>query len=262
MAYQASATNGIYDSSKWRKWLPSPSVNLAHDRVLRRLGQQLATGSRARVLVVGSGRQRDNIRAALASDGATELEMLCADVDATADVDVFADAHNLPFEDRYFDAVITTAVLEHVLYPEVVAGEMARVLEIGGLMYSELPFLQHVHEGAYDFTRYTLSGHRRLLNHFTELDSGLVAGPGTVLVWALESFFGSFFANVDLARLARLATRLATFWLKYFDYFLKDKPAAMDGASCSYFFGKKIEGTIGDADIIAAYQGSRHIVHQ
>jgi len=60
--------------------------------------------------------------------------------------------------------VVTTAMIEHVLYPEEVGAEICRILKVGGLLYSELPFIQPVHEGAYDFTKYTLFGHRHLFN--------------------------------------------------------------------------------------------------
>jgi len=269
-----SASNGLFDrkayttassrstySSPSRDWFPSPSVNLSRSRVLRNLGRMLARLPATAVLVVGSGTQRHKIEAALAAGGACNLRLTCVDVDASADVDAFADAHCLPFREECFDAVVTTAVLEHVLRPEIVAAELARVLRTGGLLYSELPFIQQVHEGAYDFTRYTLSGHRRLLNRYRELESGLVAGPGTALVWTAEAFAGAFFASQRIARAARLGARLILFWIKYFDYLLIRSPAALDGASCTYFFGEKIEGTIPDSEIIAGYRGVRQVVH-
>lgn len=45
--------------------------------------------------------------------------------------------------------------------PWVVAEEITRVLKEGDFVYSEVPFLQAVHEGAYDFTRFTLGGASR-----------------------------------------------------------------------------------------------------
>lgn len=45
------------------------------------------------------------------------------------------------------------------------------------------------------------------------------------------------------------------------DLLLVDKPAAMDGASCTYLFGCKIAGCIPDADIIARYVGAKHLRH-
>ena len=182
-------------------------------------------------------------------------------IDVSADVDVFCDGHDLPFVDGAFDAVVTTAVLEHVLYPERVAAEITRVLKEGGLLYSELPFMQQVHEGAYDFTRYTMSGHRRLFNHISEIDSGMVAGPGTALVWALENFMLAFVVRPPLRRVTKAISRLAFAWIKYFDLLLEGNPAAMDAASCTYLLGSKIEGRIPDSDIISRYVGAKQLRH-
>ena len=259
-AYRIAGSRGIYKSAS-RTWLPSPSVNLARSRVLGTLGGMLATRPQPTILVVGSGRQRHTIEAALVAGGARDARLTCVDIDATADVELFADAHCLPFREQCFDAVITTAVLEHVLRPETVASELARVVRSGGLLYSELPFMQQVHEGAYDFTRYTLSGHRRLLNRFRELESGLVAGPGTALVWTVEALAAAFFSSPRLSHAARLGARLLFFWVKYFDYLLRRSPAAMDGASCTYFLGEKINSLVSDVEIIANYRGARHVVH-
>ncbi len=53
-----------------------------------------------------------------------------------------------------------------MLEPERVVSEIARVLKPAGMVYSEIPFMQQVHEGAYDFTRFTDSGQRWLFRQF------------------------------------------------------------------------------------------------
>lgn len=239
--------------------VPGPSVNLSSRRVLQRLGQELNAMERAIVLVVGGGRQREWLDKAL--NASESVRVVYSDIDVGADIDLFCDGHALPFRDESFDAVITTAVLEHVLYPERVAGEISRVLKTGGWLYSELPFMQQVHEGAYDFTRYTLSGHRRLFNSVAEVESGMVAGPGTALVWSLENFFLAFVSRSASRKLVKLGIRLGFSWLKYTDYLLVNKPQAMDGASCTYLLGRKIEGQIPDPDIVSGYVGAKHISH-
>lgn len=244
-----------------RAFIPQPSVNLSQERVIGRLGELLASRDRPRVLVVGAGRQRQNLTSRLTSRGLTRLDLVCTDIDRQADVDCFCDAHEVPFPSASFDAVITTAVLEHVLYPETVAAEIARVVRVGGYVYSELPFMQQVHEGAYDFTRYTLSGHRRLLNQFRELEAGAVAGPGTALVWALESFAAAWFKSSRLSRLARLGVRAPFFWLKYCDYLIAGTPAGLDGSSCTYLLGERVEKAISGSTIIAQYRGARSVTH-
>jgi SAM-dependent methyltransferase/uncharacterized protein YbaR (Trm112 family) len=241
------------------RFIPAPSVNLASERVLACVSQLLAELPLATVLVVGGGCQRHWLDERLGA-GDT-VRVVYSDIDVDADVDLFCDGHDLPFVDGAFDAVVTTAVLEHVLYPERVAAEIHRVLKVGGLLYSELPFIQQVHEGAYDFTRYTLSGHRRLFNGFTEIDAGMVAGPGTALVWSIENFGLAFTASPVLRKVAKALVRLGFAWLKHFDRILVNRPEAMDGASCTYFLGQKIDGQLADVDIIARYVGAKHLRH-
>ena len=50
-------------------------------------------------------------------------------------------------------------------------------------------------------------------------------------------------------------------WIKYFDLLLKNKPSALDGASCTYLFGRKTEEKITDDDIIARYVGAKNMKH-
>ena len=237
-----------------KTWVPSRSVNLERRRTLQKISEEDSSGSRS-VLVVGSGGQADQLRAHFAG---TRTDFLFCDVDRNADVDVFCDAHELPFANERFDGVITTAVLEHVMYPEKVASEIARVTRPDGFVYSEIPFLQGVHEGAYDFTRFTMSGHRNLLRAFREEQSGVVAGPGTALVWSLVAFAQALFRSQRLSQLAGLLTRSCLFWLKYFDYLTQDNPTALDSASCTYFYGRKSDRLMSPEEIVGRYEG--HIV--
>ena len=239
--------------------MPSPSLNLSSEEILLKVRELLEEKTLAIVLVVGGGCQRKWLNERLGC-GKT-IQVVYSDIDINADVDLFCDGHELPFVDGSFDAVVTTAVLEHVLYPERVAAEITRVLKTNGLLYSELPFMQQVHEGAYDFTRYTLSGHRRLFNHISEIESGMVAGPGTALVWAIENFALAFFEKPLFRKIIKIIIRIFFGWIKYFDLLLKNKPAAMDGASCTYLFGRKTEEKITDDDIIARSVGAKHMKH-
>lgn len=234
--------------------LPSSSVNLNRPANLRAFAQNLPK-NQVTILVLGSGRQRAEMEAWRTRY--SNIHLIYGDVDAGAKVDAFCDAHQLPFQENSFDGLITTAVMEHVLDPEKAAQEVARVVKIGGILYSEIPFMQQVHEGAYDFTRYTLSGHRRLFRDFRELKSGAVAGPGTALVWAIEYFFMSF-GNSPKSRMAlRLMARILFFWLKNFDRALANRSAGLDGASCTFFLGKRAEEPTSDEAIIEGYRGAK-----
>ena len=240
-------------------FIPSPSVNLASQRVLLKVRELLKGKPCAFVLVVGSGCQKLWLDSVFCVDDS--IKVLYTDIDISADVDLFCDGHDLPFVDGVFDAVVTTAVLEHVLYPERVASEIMRVLKKDGLFYSELPFMQQVHEGAYDFTRYTMSGHRRLFNQIVEIESGVVAGPGTTLVWSIENFALAFLSNTIYRKMVKATIRFAFGWIKYSDYILRNSPAALDGASCTYLLGYKIDYPIPDADIISGYVGAQTLTH-
>ena len=257
--YVRAEPQAIVPRSQLARFIPGISVNLGRNIALRDMRQILDKEGNCAILVVGGGHQRSWLTPLMQASKPHRL--VYTDIDAAADVDIFCDAHDLPFADGGFDAVVTTAVLEHVLYPERAAAEIARVVKPGGLLYSEMPFMQQVHEGAYDFTRYTLSGHRRLFRQFAELRSGMVAGPATALVWAIENFALAFFSGRKTRPIAKAAIRVLFFWLKYFDYLLVRRPEAMDGASCTYFLGRKSEPPVADAEIIERYVGAKHLRH-
>ncbi len=240
-------------------FMPSASVNLSSRKILTKISLLLQKLPEATCLVVGAGKQRICLESYFCHDAS--IKLIFTDIDIDADVDIFCDGHDLPFVDESFDAVITTAVLEHVLYPERVASEIMRVLKVDGLLYSELPFIQQVHEGAYDFTRYTLSGHRRLFNWIKEIDAGMVAGPGTALVWSFENFILAFSCSPFYRKISKLLTRVLLGWIKYFDYILVQKAAAMDGASCTYLFGKKVKSVVADTWVINNYIGAKKLQH-
>jgi len=241
------------------RFIPSISVNLSVLRLMKRLRLLLDARGPSVILVVGGGRQRSWLDPLLCAT--VSHQIIYTDIDTTADVDIFCDGHDLPFNDNSVDAVITTAVLEHVLYPERVAAEISRVVKLDGILYSEMPFMQQVHEGAYDFTRYTLSGHRRLFNMFLEIEAGMVAGPATALAWAIENFILAFFSDHRIRKIAKVFTRFGLFWLKYFDYFLIRRTGAMDGASCTYLFAKKIDSKVLDSKIVSDYVGAKVMRH-
>ena len=231
--------------------IPGKSVNVARERMLA----VISAGHdrpQTRILVIGCGNQHDQ----LARHFSVGSIFVFCDVDKGADADIFCDSHDLPFADGSFDGVISTAVLEHVTHPDRVIDEVHRVLVAGGFLYSEIPFLQGVHEGAYDFTRFTLSGHRRLCEKFSEIEAGMVAGPGTALVWALVAFFAALPPNRRLSQLFGISAQFAFFWLKYADFLIKRDNKSLDAASCTYFYGSRSEKAVSADQIIARYGAS------
>jgi SAM-dependent methyltransferase len=238
-----------------RPFMPKLERNLCANRMLVELARRLdERPGQASVLVVGGGVLGDSMETLVADD---RIELIEGDVFFGPRVDVLFDAHDIPFADETFDAVIAQAVLEHVLDPQRCVEEFARVLKPSGLAYAETPFMQQVHGGAYDFTRFSLLGHRRLFRRFEEIDSGMALGPGAALAWSWTYFLASFCQTPRSRSAAHLAGSLTAFFWKWFDLYLARRPAALDAASGVYFLGVKGPPgwVLADHDLIASYRG-------
>ena len=135
--------------------------------------------------------------------------------------------------------------------------EIYRVLKKNGLGYAETPFIQQVHLGKYDFTRFTYLGHRRLFRKFEEISSGAVCGPGMALAWSYQYFLLSFVKAPFTRAIVKIFARVTSFWLLYFDYYLINKPGTFDSASGYHFLGKKSEKVLDDRKLITLYKGTQ-----
>jgi SAM-dependent methyltransferase/uncharacterized protein YbaR (Trm112 family) len=207
--------------------------------------------AKASVLILGGSIEGQGISKFINSPS---LDIIESDVSFGPKTQIILDAHDIPFQAETFDCVIAQAVLEHVVDPQQCVSEIYRVLKPGGFVYSEIPFMQQVHGGAYDFTRYTLSGHRRLFRKFEQLKAGAVAGPGTALGWSYMYFLFSLFAYTDSLKLfLKFFARITGFWLKYFDYFTINSKRSIDGASVTFFIGSKSNETLSDRQLIKYY---------
>jgi SAM-dependent methyltransferase len=213
----------------------------------------LGESASPRVLVIGASILGEGMQSL--AETAT-IELVETDASFGPRTQLICDAHDIPFADESFDGVIAQAVLEHVVDPYRCCAEIHRVLKKRGLIYAETPFIQQVHGGRYDFTRFTHLGHRRLFRRFEEIDGGAVSGPGTALAWSYQYFLLSFTAVPRLRSLIRLFTRLTAFYLKYVDYFLIDTSGTLDAASGYYFLGRKAEQVLPDRELIKLYRGA------
>jgi len=143
-------------------------------------------------------------------------------------------------------------VLEHVLEPHAVVDEVHRVLTADGLIYAETPFMQQVHERAYDFTRFTQSGHRWLFRRFEEIRSGPVTGPAVALLWSIRYLLRALGLGEKLSRIIALMF----FWIRFLDRFCQPGKAA-DAAGGVFFLGRRSENEISPKSIVAYYH-ERH----
>jgi hypothetical protein len=116
--------------------------------------------------------------------------------------------------------------------------------------------MQHVHEGAYDFTRFTESGHRYLFRRFEMMRSGASGGPGIQFLWSIDYLVRSLFRSRAAGKMAKLVF----FWVQYLDA-LVPPDYAIDAASGVFFLGRKAQTTVRPSSMVGYYQGAQKRQH-
>jgi SAM-dependent methyltransferase len=235
---------GIPDILK--KLVSPPEVTTANN-VRELISLLKSQEEKPRVLFVGGGSIGQGM---LPFYDDKDIKVLGFDIFFSPFIQFIADAHLIPLADESVDCVIVQAVLEHVLEPNKVVSEIYRVLKSNGLVYAETPFLQQVHEGAYDFTRFTESGHRYIFKHFELIKSGNTAGAGTQLLWTIDYFSRSLFRSKVVGKILKLIF----FWVRYLDLIIPEN-YSIDTASGVFFMGKKSHKTITPQEIVKHYKG-------
>jgi SAM-dependent methyltransferase len=237
-----------------RKLIPSLSRNVVGAKnFMKYTALLLERCEHPKVLVVGGKNEGEGFQCLLAK--APPVELVETDVVSGPRTMLICDSHDIPFEDACFDGVVVQAVLEHVLDPHRCVEEIFRVLRPSGLIYAEVPFIQQVHEGRFDFTRFTHLGLRRLFRRFEEIDSGAVCGTGMALAWSYRYFLLSLTDSRWLRSLLDTFARFTSFFWKYFDGWSIQKAGSFDAASAYYFLGQKSDQTLPDRELIKLYRG-------
>lgn len=239
--------------SRLRNWIKSRLFHPDANRLASRIAQQFArmlkeNGKKPWLLMVGAGGK--GIGTDVFYDD-PDIQVVGFDIYASPLTHFIADAHQIPIESESIDGVWIQYVLEHVLDPWRVVREIRRVLSNKGLVYAETPFLQQVHEGAYDFVRFTHSGHRWLFRDFTEIKSGIAMGAGVQLLWTLEHNVRGVFRSRALGQ----AVKLSLFWLRLIENMIPIR-YGFDNASSFYFFGAKADKPLMPKDIVSCYRGA------
>jgi SAM-dependent methyltransferase len=207
-----------------------------------------ADADRPRILIIGSGERGRGTGALWDAD---DIDRVGVDIYKSDSVDVVCDAHYLPFAAGSFDGVWIQAVLEHVVEPAVVATEIHRVLKPEGIVYAETPFMQQVHEGPYDFTRFTVTGHRYLFRDFSLIDMNGNGGAEAALAWSLKYFFWAVFRNAMLAKCLGIVAKVLLRPLGL----LVSKASLYDSPSGTFFLGRKSDSRIRHKDLPDLYRG-------
>lgn len=99
--------------------------------------------------------------------------MVLVDAVHFKNLDVVNTCSLLPFQDECFDAVVSQAVFEHLADPFLMAREVHRVLQPGGIFYLTTAFMQPMHGDPSHYFNMTTHGLRRVLEDFVIEDIGI-----------------------------------------------------------------------------------------
>lgn len=105
--------------------------------------------------------------------------------------DVLGVGEVLPFKDGTFDAVLSSAVLEHVKNPWLCAQEITRVLKPGGQLICCVPFLQPLHGYPHHYYNMSAQGLRNLFDQKLEVFDHYVPAS-TYPIWTLSWILSSW----------------------------------------------------------------------
>ncbi len=237
-----------------RRFTPTIDHNYRKRPALSRMASlcEARHDRRMRILVLCGLHGRNVMRDLLRWENAELIQAAVLPQPGTA---VSCDPQRLPFADQSFDALIAFDVLHQVLDPDACAAEIHRVLVSRGLVYAETPFMQPVHQSAYDFQRFTPLGHRRVFRQFEEVESGVGSGPGAALAWAWRSFLGSLSRSRHSRFALRTCANFTGFFLHYLDAVLHRRPASQDAAASVYFLGHRNQAVLSDQELVAGYRG-------
>jgi SAM-dependent methyltransferase len=155
-------------------------------------------------------------------------------------VDVVADAHQLPYADWSVDVIYSEAVFEHLHSPDKAAEEIFRVLKPGRKIFICTPFMFPYHGYPHHYQNYTISGHRRLFESagFKVIECGVCVGP----VYTLTNVVGVFIREYS-PRILRLPLRIL--WgalavaIRPLDKIVGKRPNAHILASTTYIVAEK-----------------------
>jgi hypothetical protein len=150
------------------------------------------------VLEVGGGDRRRS------QAGHLNLEFLKFEL-----ADAYGDIEAIPFADDTFAATWTQAVFEHVANPFQAAAELVRVTRPGGLVLTEVAFMQPLHAVPYHFFNMTTWGLQELFRSCEVLECDWFGDLSGTIEWLINSV--NLATKVDPAELAQIMATLRSY---------------------------------------------------
>jgi SAM-dependent methyltransferase/uncharacterized protein YbaR (Trm112 family) len=162
-------------------------------------------------------------------------------IGAFPNVDVVADAYQLPYAEGAVDAFHCEAVLEHLEDPRRAVAEMYRALCPGRLVFAATPFLQAFHGYPDHYQNFTVNGHRRLFERegFTVVASGVCVGPTFTLRDLTLNYIRSVLPGGSVGRVLSRLLALLTLPLIWLDLAARKKADAHILASTTFLLARK-----------------------
>jgi SAM-dependent methyltransferase len=168
-------------------------------------------------------------------------DVINIDIFAFDEIDIIADANDLPIKDNSVDLIINTAMLEHVADPEIIIREMHRILKKDGGFFCFLPFMQPFHAAPYDFHRWTIEGAKKYFLLFQDIQTGIGAGPTSGMLWIVLEWLAILFSfgSRTMHDIVFLFLMVVTVPIKLLDIVLVHFPHAEKIASGFIVTGRK-----------------------
>jgi hypothetical protein len=123
--------------------------------------------------------------------------------------DGYADIHAIPFADDTFAATWSQAVFEHIDDPFRAAEELIRVTRPGGLVMTEVAFMQPLHAVPYHFFNMTTWGVQALFANCEILECDWFGDLSTTIEWLTHAV--NLHAKVDPAELAAIIEKFRSY---------------------------------------------------
>lgn len=168
-------------------------------------------------------------------------DILNVDLFAFKNVDICADACNLPIKDNSVDMIFLLSGLEHIPKYYQVINEMHRILKSDGEFIAFIPFIYPFHASPCDYNRWTKSGLKNIFSNFTKISVISGYGPTTGLLAVFQEYVASAlsFGNQSVHDLLYIFLLLVTWPVKFLDWILEFNHLACNNSGGFVVSGKK-----------------------
>jgi len=122
---------------------------------------------KSEVLTVGAGGKVNELLDRYSRE--IGFNVLSFDIDENRGPDIVGDICSFDFDERKFEVIVMSEVLEHVHSPHLALDNVYKILDDGGKLILTTPFIMPIHDKPCDYYRYTRYGLEFLLKEFKDV---------------------------------------------------------------------------------------------